>query len=191
MPCLKSTQGHNVVDISCGGLHNAAVLSTGALWTWGCNDEKALGRLGTDWEASRVIALAHKRVVQVVAGDSHTTALTADGEVYNWGTYRDLAGILGFSDDVDKQVLPRQIAELKGAHHLLAFLFVTGVPCDFIQSDFACACICMYVCVCVCVCGWVGAIGCSWVGEFNAMTDIGEFVTIRSQCGANCGGGEP
>ena len=116
---VQAFAGHNVVDIACGGIHNAAVTADGRVWTWGCNDEKALGRefeQGQEWQPAPVGGLlAGQRVVQVVCGDSHTTVLTADGQCYNWGTYRDLAGILGFSSGVDKQVLPAHIAEL-GAH---------------------------------------------------------------------------
>jgi regulator of chromosome condensation len=31
------------------------------------------------------------------AGDSHSAALTCKGEVYAWGTFRDDAGVMGFS----------------------------------------------------------------------------------------------
>ncbi len=34
--------------------------------------------------------------------------------VFNWGTYRDLNGILGFAEGVDKQVFPHLIEELQG-----------------------------------------------------------------------------
>eukprot|EP00474_Spongospora_subterranea_P011248 CRZ11706.1 hypothetical protein [Spongospora subterranea] len=38
-----------IVSISCGGIHNIAVTDNGEVWTWGCNDEKALGRAGDEW----------------------------------------------------------------------------------------------------------------------------------------------
>ncbi len=60
------------------------------MWTFGCNDEGALGRPtseeGSEAEPGKV-TLA-ERIVQVSAGDSHTGALTADGRVYLWGTFR-------------------------------------------------------------------------------------------------------
>jgi alpha-tubulin suppressor-like RCC1 family protein len=55
----------------------------------------------------------------VTAGDSHTVALTANGECYNWGTYRDLAGVLGFAKGVDQQVEPALIEGLKGLFYHL------------------------------------------------------------------------
>jgi alpha-tubulin suppressor-like RCC1 family protein len=33
----------NVLWIACGGQHTLAVLSNGDLYSWGCNDERALG----------------------------------------------------------------------------------------------------------------------------------------------------
>lgn len=61
------------------------------MYTWGVNDECALGRV-TDDDGSteprivKGINLASKgdRVIQLVAGDSHTLALTMLGEVWGW-----------------------------------------------------------------------------------------------------------
>lgn len=60
------------------------------VYTFGCNDEGALGR-DTSVEGSEtipgVVDLSEK-VVQVSAGDSHTAALTEDGRVFLWGSFR-------------------------------------------------------------------------------------------------------
>lgn len=60
------------------------------IYTFGCNDEGALGR-DTSEEGSEMVPgkveLAEK-VVQVCAGDSHTAALTEDGVVFIWGSFR-------------------------------------------------------------------------------------------------------
>ncbi|CAJ0937195.1 unnamed protein product, partial [Ranitomeya imitator] len=60
------------------------------IYTFGCNDEGALGRDTTE-EGSETqpakVDLAEK-VVQVSAGDSHTAALTADGRVFLFGVFR-------------------------------------------------------------------------------------------------------
>lgn len=37
-----------VVTLQCGGMHCAAITQTGAVFTWGCNDEGALGRSGME-----------------------------------------------------------------------------------------------------------------------------------------------
>lgn len=43
-----------IVSICCGGLHNIALTNDGEVWTWGCNDEKALGRSGDEWVPGKV-----------------------------------------------------------------------------------------------------------------------------------------
>lgn len=67
-------------------------------------------------------------VVQVVAGDSISAALTASGDVYTWGTFRDSRGVMGHSHAGDEiQAVPTKIAELTkivqiaaGSNHLMA-----------------------------------------------------------------------
>jgi regulator of chromosome condensation len=46
--------------------------------------------------------------VQVAAGDSISLALTDDGFVYGWGTFRDDKGIFGFSQIHGHEVIPEQ-----------------------------------------------------------------------------------
>lgn len=60
------------------------------VYTFGCNDEGALGRETTE-EGSEMVpgkVLLDEKVVQVSAGDSHTAALTDDGTVFIWGAFR-------------------------------------------------------------------------------------------------------
>lgn len=66
----------------------------GASWaqvySFGCNDEGALGR-DTSVEGSEMVpgkVELQEKVVQVSAGDSHTAALTEDGRVFLWGSFR-------------------------------------------------------------------------------------------------------
>lgn len=66
----------------------------GSSWTqvysFGCNDEGALGRdtsvEGSESVPGKVELL--EKVIQVSAGDSHTAALTEDGRVFLWGSFR-------------------------------------------------------------------------------------------------------
>ncbi|KAF2097122.1 RCC1/BLIP-II [Rhizodiscina lignyota] len=71
------------------------------------------------------------KFVKVVAGDSASFALTDDGQVYGWGTFRGNEGVFGFSregKDINVvQHTPMHIAKLKniidicaGANHMLA-----------------------------------------------------------------------
>lgn len=107
-----------VVHIAVGGMHCAALTYDNKILTWGVNDSGALGRDTTwdgglkdiddnksdtdseDDEAtmnpmeSTPMAVDSKyfpedaRFVQLAASDNATFALTADGSVYGWGTFR-------------------------------------------------------------------------------------------------------
>jgi regulator of chromosome condensation len=96
-----------VVQIACGGMHAAALTHDNKILTWGVNDQGALGR-DTKWddseeddndsglnpkesspgELSAEFFAPGTKFVQVVACDSSTFALTEDGRVYGWGTFR-------------------------------------------------------------------------------------------------------
>ena len=114
-PNLSATEV-GVVQIAAGGMHCAALTHDNKVLTWGVNDEGALGR-DTQWDGGMVdiddnksdassedIELNPKEstpgavdfpddaedtvFTQVTAGDSCTFALTSEGLVYGWGTFR-------------------------------------------------------------------------------------------------------
>ncbi|KAH7139453.1 regulator of chromosome condensation 1/beta-lactamase-inhibitor protein II [Dendryphion nanum] len=65
--------------------------------------------------------------VDVVAGDSCSFALTTEGAVYGWGTFRKNEGVLGFTRTIDTARTPIYIDSLKkvtdlacGTNHVLA-----------------------------------------------------------------------
>lgn len=60
-----------IVKLSCGGMHTAAIATSGAVYTWGCNDEGALGRAGNEDKPMWVNKLP-LRCTGVATGDSHT-----------------------------------------------------------------------------------------------------------------------
>ncbi|KAJ5636181.1 uncharacterized protein N7484_009494 [Penicillium longicatenatum] len=108
-----------VVHIAVGGVHSAALTHDNQILTWGVNDEGALGRDvkqygdedagDVDSGKSDVPSEATPLPVdpsyfgsgivfsQLAASDSATFALTTDGLVYGWGTFRGANGGVGFS----------------------------------------------------------------------------------------------
>jgi regulator of chromosome condensation len=100
-----------IVDVAAGGMHCAAVDQKGRVWTWGVNDQGVLGR-DTTWSPQNEDAdmdedddddkLNPKESVpglvegfpegtvisKIACGDSITVALTTEGKVYAWGTFR-------------------------------------------------------------------------------------------------------
>ena len=94
----------DAVAVAAGGLHTLVLTRAGAVYAWGCNDERALGHSAEEFSVARVEGLvdgagAPERIVQVACGDSISAALTADGRVFTWGTFRDSKGLLGVADE--------------------------------------------------------------------------------------------
>lgn len=77
-----------IVAVAAGGLHTLALSAEGRVYSWGCNDEKALGHGAPEFTVAMVEGLDGVRVVQVAAGDSISAALSEDGRVFSWGTFR-------------------------------------------------------------------------------------------------------
>jgi regulator of chromosome condensation len=119
-----------VTAIVAGGLHSLALAAGGKVYSWGCNDEKALGHDAPEFSVGMVEGLEEKRVVQVAAGDSISAALTEDGRVYTWGTFRDSKGVLGHQPRgslmQERPTLIESLASLRvtyiaaGSNHLMA-----------------------------------------------------------------------
>ena len=114
---LLSAKDVGVVQIATGGMHVAALTDDNRILTWGVNDQGALGR-DTTWDGGLKDMDDNKSddsgnsdsglnphesyptaipassfpegtiFVKLSAGDSHTLALTDDGLVYGWGTFR-------------------------------------------------------------------------------------------------------
>ncbi len=114
---LLSAQDVGVVQMATGGMHVVALTRDGRILTWGVNDHGALGR-DTTWDGGMKDVADNKSdsddasdsglnprestptaipsgyfpagtvFVKVAAGDSLSLALTDDGHVYGWGTFR-------------------------------------------------------------------------------------------------------
>lgn len=113
---LLSAETVGVVQVAVGGMHTVVLTHDNKILTWGINDQSALGR-DTAWDGglkdmdgddsdsdSEEIAVnPHESTAaevdlsevpegtiwtQVVASDSASFALTSDGQVYGWGTFR-------------------------------------------------------------------------------------------------------
>ncbi|KAI0165251.1 RCC1/BLIP-II [Hypoxylon sp. FL1284] len=107
---LLSARDVGVVQVSCGALHGLALTRDNQILSWGVNDHGALGRDTTVEEDDddelnpaestpgrvETYFTEYIRWAQVVCCDNASFALTTDGRVFGWGTFRGIDGILGF-----------------------------------------------------------------------------------------------
>jgi alpha-tubulin suppressor-like RCC1 family protein len=105
-----------VVDIDAGAHYSIAVTVEGGMYTWGRG--RAIGH-GGDNTTHRLLptkvtggGIGEAVVVQVAAGEQHSLALTASGELYAWGQRN--RGQLGHGGQEDLAV-PRVVGGIGGA----------------------------------------------------------------------------
>lgn len=77
----------HISKLLCGGMHTVALSSSGIPYSWGCNDDRALGRDGAEEKVLPVtLAIA---VDGIAVGDSHSIFYsTKDSVAYMCGLYR-------------------------------------------------------------------------------------------------------
>ncbi|KAG5440039.1 hypothetical protein PCK2_000647, partial [Pneumocystis canis] len=136
-----------IVDVAVGGMHTAAIDYQGNVYTWGVNDQGALGR-DTTWNVNQTNSDSDDeqmlnpkdstpgkvegipngvKIVKMACGDSISVAITDQGQVYAWGSFRCSDGILGFSPQIKVARRPVHMKELNnivsvvcGTDHVLA-----------------------------------------------------------------------
>ncbi len=101
----------NVIAIADGAQHSLAVTSNGEVWAWGSG---GYGRIGDGATSNRTRAVRVEisagvpltGVVQVAAGNAHSTAITSSGSIFTWG--RNLQRQLGLGHVADRD-RPHQV----------------------------------------------------------------------------------
>ncbi|WP_372573066.1 RCC1 domain-containing protein [Ruegeria jejuensis] len=102
----------DIASIENGNGASYAISETGQLYAWGnnSNGQLGLGDLEERLTPQMVEALGNETVVTVSSGTAHTLALTADGQVWAFGSNTD--GQLGSPDALDEDGAPaRRSAE--------------------------------------------------------------------------------
>eukprot|EP01036_Dinobryon_divergens_P029735 gene29735-38876_t len=126
---VYSLRDKKVYGIACGGIHNAVYTTTGQVYTWGCADDGALGRVGEEFSPLLVQTLANETIIGVDCGDCHTIAVSTKGEVWGWGCYKAKEGNKFFNpneQDPKRNVEKQQDLPIR----------ITGLPSNVV--DIAC-----------------------------------------------------
>ncbi|KAH8113447.1 RCC1/BLIP-II [Phellopilus nigrolimitatus] len=117
--------------VAAGGMHTMFIDEKGTIWSCGVNDDAALGRVTKDVpdpekEGAFVnvdiltsfpyplqsLVDDNFRAVSIAAGDSICAAISDQGELRVWGSFRANEGSLGFSDGSRYQFVPAPILNL-------------------------------------------------------------------------------
>ncbi|KIY69747.1 RCC1/BLIP-II protein [Cylindrobasidium torrendii FP15055 ss-10] len=119
------SEGAGLESAAAGGMHSLFIDEAGTVWSCGLNDDAALGRDTAQvpdpekpdafLDVDELTAWPHPlqslkdenfRAVQVVAGDSICAAVSAEGELRVWGSFRVNEGSLGFASGLRHQFQP-------------------------------------------------------------------------------------
>ncbi|KAF8730311.1 hypothetical protein AX14_005655 [Amanita brunnescens Koide BX004] len=123
--------GAGLETVAAGGLHTLFIDERGTVWSCGNNDEAALGRVTQNvpdpenpdkqLDVDQLTSVPHPlqslvdenfRAVLVAAGDNVSAAVSSEGELRVWGTFRANEGSLGFQQGLRHQFVPVSILKL-------------------------------------------------------------------------------
>lgn len=112
--------------IACGTMHTLALSTEGKVYSWGCNDDGALGRSGIE-NIPGIVTGVHC-INKLDAGDSHSVAISDKLKlVYTWGTYRNSDGNMALANKFPVEITKFQksvkIADVVcGGNHTLVLV---------------------------------------------------------------------
>ncbi|XP_043788507.1 uncharacterized protein LOC122712731 isoform X3 [Apis laboriosa] len=147
-----------VLSVSCGHCHTLAVTNNG-VYAWGSSQFGQLG-LGKILQCSTpelITSLAQEVIVDAVAGQYHSVALTSDGRVFTWGW--GVHGQLGHGN-TDKKMTPTLVTSLLG----IVIRFITAGHAHTLALSIE---------------GIIYAFGCNIFGQLGVGNNIKSSVPIK------------
>ena len=113
-------EGNEVISVSLGGHHSAAVTKSGDLYCWGKNGSGQVGNGSKEDQTAPVKVL--ENVASVSLSEYHSAAVTKSGDLYCWGDNR--SGQVGNGSKEDQtapvKVLENVISVSLGWYHSAA-----------------------------------------------------------------------
>ena len=113
-----------IKKICTGKLHSLVLCENNELYSWGVNDDCALGREGNQG-VPELVDFKYN-IVDICAGASYSAILTDKGHVYACGTFKSSSGVFGFDSDNKFQKIFKKIQNLRkiqkifsGQNHLI------------------------------------------------------------------------
>ena len=116
---IKEFRNLKILKIACGKMHNLVLCEKNMLFSWGVNDDYALGREGVDNEGVTQVDF-NEEIEDICAGASFSAILTKKGRVYVCGTFKSTNGIFGFSINNKFAVGFQLISSVKGIKSISA-----------------------------------------------------------------------
>ncbi|KAM0679501.1 hypothetical protein GINT2_000078 [Glugoides intestinalis] len=107
-----------IVRIAAGKLHALALCENNELYSWGVNDDGALGRKGVE-QVPGLVAFSYK-VVEICCGASFSAVLTDKGHVFACGTFKSTSGVFGFDSKTKHQLEFKRIENVRGIRKIFA-----------------------------------------------------------------------
>ncbi|KAF7696513.1 Ultraviolet-B receptor UVR8 [Cucumispora dikerogammari] len=101
-----SINTQKIQQISCGCYHTIIKTNKNKIFSWGVNDEGALGR-NTPEEIPLIVNLPPKinKIKKIVTTDDASFILTTNGILYGCGTFKNNKGIIGYNKQIKKQMV--------------------------------------------------------------------------------------
>lgn len=109
---VDELKNHKITKLALGYYHAAAINQYGVVFSWGRGNSGQLGcgNVLNEDSMKPINALADRFIVDVRCGESHSVALTSEGEVFAWGG--GSMGQLGLGDSL-RQSLPIKVSNLE------------------------------------------------------------------------------
>jgi hypothetical protein len=125
---ISLAPGETIIVLTLGSVYSVALTSSGRVFTWGDNDSGQLGNntiIGqlTPARITPIFKLEeNEKIIQVVACDSHSAALTSQGRAFLWGS--NYHGEIGSGDDcVARYLIPYELKVKKVNMFHKSFVF--------------------------------------------------------------------